>query len=186
LRTYEKRPTEIVTDARGLYVAACLTIVRAYRAALERGEAKSVSPKLASFEDWSDNVRSALVWLGEADPVESMTQARENDPALAARRAIVSAWAAICGAEAMTIADAVEQSDRARLNCDDDLDDPMPDLKAILMEHAGTVGGKFDNRRAGSFLRTIAGAVVDGRRLVKVKSRDTSKPVMWRVETVTK
>ena len=58
----------MVLADRGKYIAACLTICRAYIAA---GRPDKL-PKLASFGDWSDTVRSALVWLGEADPVKSM------------------------------------------------------------------------------------------------------------------
>ena len=53
---------------RGKYIAACLTICRAYIAAGRPGKLN----RLASFGGWSDTVRSALVWLGEADPVKSM------------------------------------------------------------------------------------------------------------------
>ena len=35
---------------------------------------------IASFADWSNLVRSALVWLGCADPADSMEAAREDDP----------------------------------------------------------------------------------------------------------
>ncbi len=38
------------------------------------------APRLASFEGWSDTVRSALIWLGKADPVASMELARAEDP----------------------------------------------------------------------------------------------------------
>ena len=57
----------MVMADRGKYIAACLTICRAYIAA---GRPDKL-PKLASFGGWSDTVRSALVWLGEADPVKS-------------------------------------------------------------------------------------------------------------------
>ena len=43
------------------------------------------------FEEWSDNVRSALVWLGYADPIETMNLAREHDPNRQARMAILRA-----------------------------------------------------------------------------------------------
>jgi putative DNA primase/helicase len=78
LRQFKGRPYEKVLANRGRYVAAALTIVLAYRAAGMPG----VLPRLAGFETWSDSVRSALVWLGEADPVESMNKVRDEDPEL--------------------------------------------------------------------------------------------------------
>jgi len=53
-----------------------LIVVRAYFVAGRPDQA----PKLASFEAWSDTVRSALIWLGEADPVDTMEVARADDP----------------------------------------------------------------------------------------------------------
>jgi hypothetical protein len=52
---------------------------------------------LGSYEDWSDLVRSTLMWLGEADPVETMERARETDPRLDEKRAVMAAWAAVVG-----------------------------------------------------------------------------------------
>ncbi|MCH7680559.1 hypothetical protein IID10_14540, partial [candidate division KSB1 bacterium] len=52
---------------------------------------------LASFEGWSDSVRSALIWLGRADPVVTMEQARDEDPHLAALHEMLTAWAEALG-----------------------------------------------------------------------------------------
>ena len=67
---------------RGAYVAACLTIARAYKAA---GAPKVCRP-LGSYGEWSEMIRAPLIWLGEADPIESMETAREEDPELSAIR----------------------------------------------------------------------------------------------------
>jgi putative DNA primase/helicase len=76
LRVFKAKPFEMVLANRGLYVAACLTIVLAYRAAGMPGKL----PPLASFDEWSDQVRSALVWLDQRDPVETVEKVRVNDP----------------------------------------------------------------------------------------------------------
>jgi putative DNA primase/helicase len=55
LRTFKRNPTRAVTADRGYYVAAVLTIARAYVLA---GKPSRPTP-LASFEDWSDLVRLA-------------------------------------------------------------------------------------------------------------------------------
>ena len=67
-----------VIGDRGSYVAACLTIVRTYLLAGCPGRL----PPVASFGAWSDLVRSALVWLGCADPAQSIQEARRNDPVI--------------------------------------------------------------------------------------------------------
>ena len=73
---------------RGSYIAAALTIVRAYLAA----DCPGLLPPVASFRDWSHLVRSPLVWLGRADPVDTMEAARADDPTRSNLRAIVSAY----------------------------------------------------------------------------------------------
>ena len=66
LRAFRGNPVAKILADRGKYVAAALTICRAYAIA---GRPDKKTP-LASFGGWSDTVRSALMWLGEADPVE--------------------------------------------------------------------------------------------------------------------
>ncbi len=68
-RIFTGNPVATVQADRGRYVAAALTIARAYAAASRPNPA----PRLASFEAWSDTIRSALIWLGCADPVETST-----------------------------------------------------------------------------------------------------------------
>ena len=75
---------------RGRYIAAILTIARAYRVA---GSPGKLPPRL-SFDEWSDNVRSALVWLGWPDPDESIKAVRAADPIGAKLHAVIAAWAA--------------------------------------------------------------------------------------------
>jgi hypothetical protein len=82
LREFKFDPIDRVLQNRGAYVAACLTIARAYVAA----GAPKVRGPLGSYGEWSDMVRAPLIWLGEADPVDSMETAREEDPELAAIR----------------------------------------------------------------------------------------------------
>ena len=88
LRQFKGNPLETVLADRGRYVAAALTVVRAYLAA----GCPDALPPLASFEDWSRLVRSALVWLGRADPVETMEAARAEDPELDDLRRVVAGW----------------------------------------------------------------------------------------------
>ena len=76
LREFRSNPVATVLADRGAYIAACLTICRAYIVAGRPAPAR----KLASFEGWSDTVRSALIWLGKADCINSMETSREEDP----------------------------------------------------------------------------------------------------------
>jgi putative DNA primase/helicase len=88
LRVFTGNPVATVLADRGAYIAAALTICRAYVAAGRPG----LKPRLASFEDWSDTVRSALTWLGKADPVDSMEMVMDEDPERVALGALLAAW----------------------------------------------------------------------------------------------
>jgi hypothetical protein len=66
-RTFRGDPLAAVRRDRGAYIAAALTIARAYIAAGKPGRL----PPLPSYEGWSDLVRSPLKWLGYADPVDT-------------------------------------------------------------------------------------------------------------------
>jgi putative DNA primase/helicase len=92
LREFKGNPVMAVCAYRGAFIAAALTICRAYFVAGRPNRAR-----LASFEGWSDTVRSALIWLGKADPVQSMEDAREDDPELGALRNMLSAWSETIG-----------------------------------------------------------------------------------------
>lgn len=68
------RPREHVQANRARYVEAALTVVRAW---MLSGD-KVTLPSMGSYESWSDVVRSALVWLGEADPVATQAELRAD------------------------------------------------------------------------------------------------------------
>ncbi|MGC8960204.1 MAG: bifunctional DNA primase/polymerase [Chloroflexia bacterium] len=144
LRRFIRDPYRTITADRGRYIAAALTIVRAYIVAGKPDQ----RPRLASFEAWSDLVRSALVWLGCADPVETMEAIREDDPERAELRAVVEAWAEAIGTgEPVTVADLIARAESKM------------QLNEALMAVAGVRGG-IDARRLGYWLRRQRGRMI--------------------------
>jgi len=87
-REFDRNPVTDVLRDRGRYIAAALTIGRAYVLA---GYPDQL-PSLPSFERWSDLVRSALVWLGCGDACASMDMARAEDPIREEREAVFVSW----------------------------------------------------------------------------------------------
>jgi putative DNA primase/helicase len=75
-RQFKGNPVAMVMADRGRYIAAALTVVRAYILAGR----PNVAARLASFEGWSDIVRSPLIWLGRDDPVKTIDKTRQEDP----------------------------------------------------------------------------------------------------------
>jgi putative DNA primase/helicase len=83
LYKFKSKPFETVLASRGLYLWAALTVVRAYQVAGMPGRLPWIGDP---FGEWSDLVRSALVWLGYADPVETMEAVRDLEPRLLGNR----------------------------------------------------------------------------------------------------
>jgi putative DNA primase/helicase len=92
-RQFKQNPKAMVLADRGKYLSACLTIVRAY---LLAGQPRRLTP-LAGFEDWSNLVRSALIWLGFEDPAKSIAAGHLEDPGKQALRRCVNAWHDVVG-----------------------------------------------------------------------------------------
>jgi len=88
LRAFQRDTLEFAADNRGAYVAAALTIVRAY---LVAGSPKVCGP-FGSYAAWSKMVRSPLIWLDEPDPIISMEGIRDEDVVLNSIREFVSLW----------------------------------------------------------------------------------------------
>lgn len=88
-RVFRDNPLARIRRNRGIYIAAILTIARAYLCAGKPG----CLPPLPSYESWSDIVRSPLVWLGRADPVASMATLHSVDPKRQGRVRVFQSWA---------------------------------------------------------------------------------------------
>lgn len=86
LRQYKYDPLAMIHADRGAYISAAITIVRQYVLAGSPGRL----PRLASYGAWSDLVRSALVNLGEADPVDNMIRDIDASPRRQRLRAVIA------------------------------------------------------------------------------------------------
>lgn len=173
LRTFKANPFEEVLSHRGRYVAAALTVIRAYVAA---GCPDQCRP-LASFEEWSRLVRSALVWLGRTDPVETMNQAREDDPITSALRQLYSAWYEAVQSQPIT-ASAIANTANMR-SVHNDL--VHANLHEILHEIAGDGRGEIKTRSLGKHLASYKNRVVAGLKMVET-GKDRDGKILWKVE----
>jgi hypothetical protein len=148
LRTFDRDPVETVKARRGRYLAAALTILRAFHVA---GRPEQVAP-LGSFRDWSDWVRGALIWLGEADPVSTMEEARASDPKLEALNNILEQWREVIGVGTeLTVRELIE---RATEHSTGEWGKPIyrnPDFRAALLVVANDKGA-VNSFRLGKWL----------------------------------
>jgi RepB DNA-primase from phage plasmid len=178
LRAFRRDALALASANRSAYVAAALTIVRAYLAA---GSPRVCGP-FGSYAAWSTMVRSPLVWLGEPDPITSMDEIRAEDPELANIREFFELWLDYdLGLDTpYTVARILE------LACA-----PLPSsnyntpwFKDFLLRVAAAKGkeGSVSPERLGWWLRRISGRVVNQHRLMK--HRDKASAASFRLVKV--
>jgi len=186
-REFKFNPIERVLGARGDYIAAIISIARAYLVA----RAKADCSPLGSYGGWSKFVREPLIWLGEGDPVESMAQAREDDPDRSAAVALVEQWKAHLGTdESYKVRDIIdcaqESRDKIRMSVGgDDREFVHPEFNELLQDRCPVRGGGIDARELGNWLKKIQGQVHLGH-TIKITKKSDSHGHRWRLEPVEK
>lgn len=159
LRSFDRDPIGVVMGQRAKLVVAGLTILRAYWVA---GKPRQVS-QLGSFSEWSDLVRSALIWLGEADPCVSMEEARKADPKLEALAAIMTQWHIVFQERRVTVKEVI---DAVRpLSGFHRPEYEHPDLREALLVVAGE-NGCVNGKRLGKWLSSHQKKLVAGMKIV--------------------
>jgi putative DNA primase/helicase len=161
MREFRRNPVADILADRGKYIAAALTVVLGYRAA----GSPSPAPRLASFEGWSDTVRSALIWLGRRDPVLTMERARDEDPRLMALSDMLSAWKEALQTGQGTRRTAAEilqlVEERHPTHSSIEPEWRYPDLRAAVFNVASS-RGHLEARTLGRWLTRHRGRIVRG------------------------
>jgi putative DNA primase/helicase len=171
-RGFRGNPFLIVRADRGKFIAAILTLVRAYLAHGE-DEGPPLYP-VASYEGWTRFVRAPLTWLGQADPADTLIGLRDDDPVLLTLRAVITAWEAAIGLDVTVTAAEVIQKVK---------NPPAAQYGADAAEHAAwlargvalrqlrdtlapvaTQRGELSAQQLGFWLRASAGRIVANRR----------------------
>jgi hypothetical protein len=181
-RTFKHDPIGELMANRGKYVAAALTIARAYFAS---GERVSCSP-LGSYEGWSRFVREPLIWLGEEDPVKSLEQARKDDPNRDILHRLVEQWIAHLGTErSYKVAEIIEKADERKSLNGYNTELVHPEFHGVLIERASSRGNEIDARRLGSWLKSIKGRIIDRHRIV-ISEESERHGNRWKLEPLDK
>jgi hypothetical protein len=152
---------------RGELVADVLTILRAYHVA---GRPKQGLIPFGRFEEWSDLVRGALVWLGEEDPVQAIRANEARDPETELLTDLQEAWSTAFGTAAVTAADCIEQA------C------APSRLRDVLKAVATGRDGALSARALGTYLARFDRRIHDGRRFERGGAH--ARVVRWRLVTV--
>jgi hypothetical protein len=144
---------EYVISMRAALVSAALTLLRAHEIAKD----KTPGPKFR-FPEWRAMVADALVWLGEADPVQSTERVKDEDPKEAAQRDVMRAWAKYIGETDVTTAAALLH----------------PDVRKAIAEARGLPENKLTTDSAAKYLKGMVGIKLAGYRLARFMPRDNA------------
>ena len=182
LRTFNQQdPVHVLKRARGGYVVAALTVLRAFILAGRPGTAQP----LGGFEGWSTLVRNALLWLGEADPILTLDTARAEDPDRLQLEAVITWWWNVFATDAVTARQVAEKASSATTVGSGTAQDPQrlvyahPDLRNALLDIAGERGG-ISTIRLGKWLGLNKHKVVGDRRIAAASGR--SGTLRWRLQ----
>lgn len=179
LRKFEFDPVQVIKNNRGEFVAAALTILRAYHVA---GRPFQVAP-LGSFADWSNLVRCALIWLGCADPCDTMDKVRKADPELAQIKLMMTQWDIVVGAKGVTTGELTTlATEMVEVSGGSFVKKPKyPEFRDALLATAGD-GQNINGRRLGNWLSKRKERVVGGKKFIS--TGDRGGQLVWRLEHV--
>jgi putative DNA primase/helicase len=176
LREFDGDPRLELLDHRGHYIAHCLTVARYYHIAGR----PNLRPRLGSYGQWSDTIRSALTHLGLPDCVGTQEALRVDDPVTSQRAAVFRAWRDFRtllpeDPRGWRVKDFIEEASR----------DPGCELFEALLDVAEGQGpnvGKIDRVRLGVWLSRNEGAIATGAKLVA--DRSDERRLRWRLVPV--
>jgi Bifunctional DNA primase/polymerase, N-terminal len=177
LRVFKRDALKTAAAHRESYVAAALTVMRAYLAA----GAPSVCGPFGSYPEWSTMVRSPLVWLGEPDPVASIDATLIEEPELADLRELFEWWLGELKLdEDYLSARLVEIAHEAPSGFNSN------PLKDLLLRIAGDKDGDISVKRLGEWLRRNSGRVVrlEGRRFWLIRGQVRTGRACFRLSEV--
>ncbi len=158
---------------RGTLVTNGIGILRAFIHA----ERPSQADPLGSFEVWSHLVRDAILWLGEADPVDVMDRSRSVDPATISLRKVMTVWDAVFAERGLTSSEAVRKlNDKHALSPEEQ--SAALDVCEMFVDEAG-LGNSL---KLGNWLSKHKGKILDGRRFLQDGQRGGSS--VWRLAPV--
>lgn len=153
---------------RGELVAAGLTILRAYHVA---GRPDMNLAVFGRFEEWSNWVRSAIVWLGLPDPCETRRRVEETDPVRAQLTTLLAALQEQFVNAPFQVADVLTATaNNTRLRA------------AVESVLASAGPGRGQAQALGMFFQKVDRRPEGGIRLVRGATRGGS--ASWRIEDV--
>lgn len=169
-RHFESDPLSIVMKNRPHFVGLALTLIRAYIVA---GKPDQQIKPLASFMQWTELIRSPLVWTGMPDPAKSLFDGMNTAPDREVLGRLLFLWHRRYGDRPTGLREVLNWCLRAHD------DGASGHAKELVQEIAGE-RGEINNRRFGHWLKRHAGRIVDGLRFERTDAVKGGS-ACWRV-----
>jgi hypothetical protein len=165
--SYKGSPVDKVRQQRGVYVAAVLTIIQAWRGA---GSPRAAVDNIANFGGvWSDYCRHPLMWLGHPDPASALLEQVRHDPDGDALGGLMTEWRAVFGAAPTTVRKAVDEAYM------------QPNLLDAMREFPVEERGEINRSKLGWLLRKNSNRIIEGFEFQKAEAGGRNG---WRVVAV--
>lgn len=166
--TYKSFPVEKVRKHRGLYVAAVLTIILAWRKA---GSPRADVESIVTFGGpWSDYCRHPLMWLGHPDPATALLEQVKHDPDADSLAGLMTEWRRAFGSTPTTVRKAVDKAEYVH-----------PDLFDAMCELPVEEKGVINRAKLGWLLKKNANRIVGG---FEFQQAEADGRTAWRVVAV--
>lgn len=173
-RRFDINPVSYVAENRLKLIAAVLTILRA-----ARKSGFVLKDSLASYEVWSDIIRTAVVWVGGMnlldviDPIESITQSYDNDLETTNLGSFLASWFTAFGSTPKTVAECIAYAKTTTQT------DAMYD---ILENVTDETGKEINPKKLGRWISKVRGRIVDGMKFDKLDQRHNV--TRWKVTQI--
>ena len=166
--SYKGLPVDKVRQSRGLYVAAVLTIIQAWRKA---GSPRAEVDNIVTYGGaWSDYCRFPLMWLGHSDPATALLEQVRHDPDGDALSGLMMEWRDAFGSNPTTVRKAVEEATYS-----------YPNLLDAVREFPVEERGEINRSKLGWLLKKNANRIVGGFEFQKAEADGRTA---WRVVAV--
>jgi len=164
-RQYDRNLLDWIPKNRLALVQAGLTALRAFIVA---GQPQQTSSLMGTFEDWDRNIRQALIWLEEADPLEDMEDMEADDPEGKKLSALLLAWFTTFGEKkGFTSREVVARANETITDDDGAEKRTAQVLWDVLAEHFIDRRGSVRSQLVGEFIGKHKGRVEIGARFEK-------------------
>jgi len=160
-----------IPQHRGILVQYALTILHAYNQA---GRPKQVFKPFGRFEEWSNWIRSALVWCGMADPCASRKQLEDDDPVRITLAKTLEAWFKLVGNLDFRIRDVYN---KAVMECNELILECFSEIS-----NTPTKNANICLKKVGQYFRANNRRIEGGYRAIRCGSYQNADT--WRVEKI--